>query len=135
MMDIPKTPEEIVAAKTWLREAFSHAAENLEKYLKSPAGADDIAKLKQDLTDREKRLASKPATVQEKLVSQWKETAKAHSLPEDALAAEVELLRRDAKTVAKIMTNGSHVGNRYLDDFVKLWQEKGQRPSSRYLPS
>jgi len=135
MMDIPKTPEEIVAAKTWLREAFSHAAENFDKYLSSPAGAAEIAELKHNLADRQKGLTSMPAAVQEILLSQWKETAKAFSLPEDELAAEVELWRREAKTIAKMMTTDLPWTNRYLDDFVKLWQEKGQPPSSRYLPS
>jgi hypothetical protein len=43
--------------------------------------------------------------------------------------------RRDAKAVARIMTHGSQVADRYLHVFVKGWRLEGKRPFSRYLPS
>jgi len=134
-LSVPHTPEEIAATKSFLREAFSHSDENLESFLKSPAGIEEIAELRQELADRQQRMARRPVEVQEKMRNQWKETATALDLPEDEFEAELELRRRGARSVAQMMTNGSKMAERYVDDFVKIWQEKGELPYSPYLPS
>ena len=102
MLRVPKTPEEISAAKTYLRETFAHAVENLEAYLKTPEEM-RMQKMTEDLL-------------------------KSGGTSAEQIEADRREVKRMVAEAAREITEGTQRGDAILDRVIECWQAAGYLP-------
>lgn len=101
-LKVPKTPEEIAAAKTYLRESFAHAVENIEAYLNTP---------------EEMRMQKMADAIR-----------KEHGISDEAIDADRSEVKRMVAEAAREITEGTPRGDEILNRVIECWQAVGYLP-------